>query len=225
MTNSAAAAAVVPRLVVKQEQFVRFYTDGTVLCRDCRLAYPHAFEPYKGKDAGAKAKYGTVGLWPKADKARLPSVKMIADHIKIMMAENRTDEIAATNKFLRNGDLSGKADFKGNWTISASELRPPTLRSNRRDPRSGKVINLQPGRDNGVIYGGCWANILIRPWWMNNNWGKKVNAGLVAIQFLRDDEPFGQGRVAEEDIDATFDEFADDSDSGFDDTLGDDDDL
>ena len=71
-----------------------------------------------------------------------------------------------------------------------------------------------------MIYAGCWVNILIRPWWQNSaKWGKRVNAGLTAVQFVRDDEPFGQGRITSEDVDETFDEFADEA-SGYDDELG-----
>jgi hypothetical protein len=77
-----------------------------------------------------------------------------------------------------------------------------------------------PGVDDDVIYAGCWVHILIRPWWQDSaEWGKRVNAGLTAIQFCRDDEPFGESRITPEDVDNTFDDFSEEG-SGYDDELG-----
>lgn len=45
------------------------------------------------------------------------------------------------------------------------------------------------------LYGGCRVNAAIKPWWQNPNPQKQVGHGIrcdpVAIQFLRDDKPFG----------------------------------
>lgn len=49
------------------------------------------------------------------------------------------------------------------------------------------------------LYGGCRVNAAVKPWWQNPNPQKQVGHGircdLVAIQFLRDDTPFGEGSV------------------------------
>lgn len=49
------------------------------------------------------------------------------------------------------------------------------------------------------LYGGCRVNAAIKPWWQNANPQKQIGHGircdLVAIQFLRDDTPFGEGAV------------------------------
>ena len=49
------------------------------------------------------------------------------------------------------------------------------------------------------LYGGCRVNAAIKPWWQNPNPQKQVGHGircdLIAIQFLRDDTPFGEGSV------------------------------
>jgi hypothetical protein len=45
------------------------------------------------------------------------------------------------------------------------------------------------------LYGGCRVNAAIKPWWQNANPQKQIGHGircdLIAIQFLRDDAPFG----------------------------------
>lgn len=215
-----------PRVVVKEVPHAKLYNDGTILVSDVRLAYPHVFVPYQGKnDDGkdGKAKYGLVGLMPK-QREYFAAKNLIREHIVAMIQEHKVKDIRADNKFLRDGDLAAKDEYAGNYTISASETHRPIVRTNKRDPKTGKAMKLDPAKDQEIIYGGCWGNILIRPWWMDNRYGKKVNAGLVAVQFTRDDEPFGTGRISEDEVDEAFDDFTDD-DSGFDDELGEDDEL
>lgn len=45
------------------------------------------------------------------------------------------------------------------------------------------------------IYGGCWANIVVKPWLQQNAQGIGVRCDLVAVQFARDDAPFGSPPV------------------------------
>jgi hypothetical protein len=46
-------------------------------------------------------------------------------------------------------------------------------------------------------YSGCHANAIINIWAQNNKWGKRVNAGLTGVQFLRHDVRLsGAGKVA-----------------------------
>ena len=67
--------------------------------------------------------------------------------------------------------------------------------------------------EDDVVYGGVIVNVLIRPWAQDNKFGKRINANLVAVQFVRDGERFGQARP---DINEHFgDEEGGDGDSGF----------
>lgn len=49
------------------------------------------------------------------------------------------------------------------------------------------------------LYGGCRVNAAIKPWWQNPNPQKQIGHGircdLIAIQFCKDDKPFGEGNV------------------------------
>jgi hypothetical protein len=56
-----------------------------------------------------------------------------------------------------------------------------------------------------VFYPGCWVNTLIKPWFQDHpEGGKKVNANLIAVQFVRDDDSFGTGRISADEVDATL---------------------
>jgi len=209
------------RTIVKKVDHAALYSDGTILIQGVRASYPHVFAPYKGdNDTTGNGKYGIVALMPKGAEYRAAK-DLIRDRINELMRENKVEALKADNKFLRDGDQAAKAEYAGMFTINASEVRRPAVRGNKRDPKTGKPVVLVPGKDDDVIYAGAWVNVLIRPWFQNNQYGKKVNAGLAAVQFVRDDEAFGQGRISDDAIDSTFDDGLSDDDSGFDDSLGD----
>ena len=45
------------------------------------------------------------------------------------------------------------------------------------------------------LYGGCYVNAAIRPWLQENKHGRGVRCDLVAVQFLKDGEAFGEGAI------------------------------
>lgn len=205
-----------PKTIVKSVDHAVLYSDGSILLKMVRFSYPHAFEPYPG------GKYGVIALLPKT-KEYVPAKNLIRDAQDAILKEKKV-KLPADRKFLRDGDQSVKENHEGHWTVSASESRKPAIRGNKRDPKTGKAVRLSE-KDKDVIYGGCWGSVLIKPWYQDDkNWGKRINAGMKAIQFLKDDDPFGEGGITEEEVDSAFEDFPDDE-SGFDDDLGDDDEL
>src|SRR5690606_35028412 len=105
------------------------------------------------------------------------------------------------------------------WVVTARESRQPSV----RDRRGGLILD--KSKIENMIYGGCYANILIRPWYQDGQkvgkgYGKRINAGIVGVQFVRDGEPFGEGRI--DDTDAWEDVSGQ---AGSDDAWDDDDDL
>ena len=59
--------------------------------------------------------------------------------------------------------------------------------------------------EDGKLFAGCYVNAAISIWIMDNKWGKRVNANLVAIQYVKDGEAFGSGAVK---ADAIFDDIS-----------------
>jgi hypothetical protein len=186
------------------------YSDGTILVNGVRASYPHFGKAYEsvGDDGQKKSKFSMKGMMPKA--THKPAMRLMKKHMESMMQDNKTADLASDRKYLRNGDDLGKEEMKGHFVFSASEDTRPHLRD-----RTAKKV--EPEKADSMFYGGCWVNALIRPWWQNHpKYGKRVNAGLSAVQFCRDDEPFGEGRISDEDVDDTFAPVGD-TDSGFDD--------
>lgn len=187
------------------------YSDGTILVNGIRASYPHFGKAYEAvNDDGKKSdKWSLKGMMPKA--THKPAMRLMKKHMEQMMQDNKVSDLASDRKYLRNGDDLGKEEMKGHFVFSASETSPPKL----RDAMARKVPN--DATADAMFYGGCWVNALIRPWWQNHpKYGKRVNSGLSAVQFVRDDEPFGEGRIGDEEVDETFAPVAG-ADSGFDD--------
>jgi hypothetical protein len=165
-----------------------------------RLSYPHLDKPYKKEGDQGVAKYGVVGLLPKDTHGA--ARKLINEEIERVMKDNKVKALAADKKFLRDGDESDKEEHEGHWTLSAREERRPIL----KEYADGELTIVEPEDAKETFYGGCWGSLLIRPWFQNNKFGKRVNAGLTAVTKKADDDSFGEGRIAEEDVDEAFDE-------------------
>jgi hypothetical protein len=179
------------------------YDDGTIKIMNVRFSYPHLRKPYKGKNDKGEPKYGVVGLLNK--KTHKEAKELIEDRIAEVMKENKVKALASDKKFLRDGDETDKDENAGNWIVSARETRRPSLRDEDKE-----IVD--PENADEVFYGGCYGSMLIRPWYQNNEFGKRVNAGLSAVRKSRDGEAFGEGRITDEEVDEAFEDDDDDGD-------------
>lgn len=208
----------------------REYDDGTILILNAIASYPHVGSKSDFTDAKTgkvSSRWGVKGLLPKATHRK--AKECISNRINALIEENKAAfkkgekvMLPPDLKFLTDGDKSNKTENEGMFVLSCSESK------NRPSARNRKGQSITPDEADELFYGGCIVNILIRPWFQNNKeYGKRVNANFVAIQFVKDGTPFGEGRISEEELDDTFDAIDDDDDAGFDDDSGldDDDDL
>lgn len=210
-------------LVVKKrgKNFV-LYENGMIRVDNVRFSYPHVDKAWKKEGDAGEPKFSITGMMPKTTHEEAKTA--IAAVMKAVLAEAKIS-VPSDKKFLRDGDAGSSEDdddvvnsYAGHWFVNARETNRPALRD-----KSGK--KLDPVEDLETIkelfYGGAWGHILIRPWVQNNKHGKRLNAGLVAVMFAKDDTAFGQGRV--DDADAWDDVGG--GDAGGDDSGDDDDDL
>lgn len=200
------------REIVKKVTNAVQYSDGTIRLDNVRLSYPHLDKPYAGKnDKGEStvAKYGVVAMLPKATHTAAKDLVKAA--IQELLKQN--DAKVGINKWcLQNGDDSGKDDYEGYFTVSTRESRRPSVRDRKGTQMSEKEVE-------DTFYGGCYGNVLIRLWYQDGvkvgkGYGQRVNAGLVAVQFVKDGEPFGEGRIDDEGV---FESQDDGGGDGFDD--------
>lgn len=96
---------------------------------------------------------------------------------------------------LRNGAEKPNYDGFGEGVsfINASTDKRPGVYDRDNTPLA---------EDDGRIYAGCYVNALVEFWAQDNQFGKRINASLRGVQFVKDGEPFGGGGVP-----ATADDF------------------
>lgn len=202
--------------IKKRVKNATLYTNGTIRLDNVRVSFPHLAAPYAGKDDNGKAgepKYGIVGMLPKG--THVEAKDLVKSCIDQLLKDADDAKVSTDKKFLRNGDDQDRAEYEGHWTVSAREGRRPAV-------RDAKGHLLDPVQDKEtieeLIFGGCICHILIRPWYQDGQktgkgFGKRVNAGLVAVVFAKDDgTSFGEGRIDDADAWADLPGAAEDDD-------------
>lgn len=121
---------------------------------------------------------------------------------KIMTALKKQDKLC-----LHDGDTKEEYDgFEDMLYISARAKVAPLIIDRDRSPLSER---------SGRPYSGCYVNGIVDIWPQDSSeFGKRINAGLKGIQFVRDGDPFGGGKAAGADDfdDLGLDDDADDLD-------------
>ena len=183
---------------------------GRMMLKNVRLAFPSLFEAsVVGNDPGAKPRFGASLLIP-LDHPQIPEIKakMLAvakekwkDKGQAMYnGAEKADKLA-----LHDGDTKAQYDgFPGNLFLSANsqENARPTVINSDRTPLTAK---------DGKIYAGCYVNVSVDFWVQDNSYGKRINAQLRGVQFLRDGDSFSAGRPAEAD---DFEDVTEGADAG-----------
>lgn len=182
------------RTIVKKVPNGILYDDGCVRIDGVICSYPHLDKPWKKND-GDREKYSVTGLAPKETHNEVKA--LLVEVINNLLTSNKMGKIGAEHKFVRNGDTEDgplKPETEGMWIIKSSENpeRPPKVRDERTKVMTPQEIAKR-------IYAGCIINILIRPWAQDNKHGKKINANLVAVQFVRDGTRIGEAAIDDDD--------------------------
>lgn len=194
---------MVERTVVSKVTNAVAFSDGSIRIDNVRFSYPHVDKPYESEndDGQKKSSYNITAMLPKGTHTAAKDLlkKMITD-----LATKNEAKVPSAGWCLADGDKlaeeeDGKELYAGHFIVKASESRRPTVRK-----RNGEVMSDREIEDQ--IYGGCWGSIFIRPWYFSGKakngktYPKRIPANLLGIQKLRDDEPFGEGRISDDGV-------------------------
>lgn len=169
---------------------------------DARLAFPDIFEPNKDGKFAAAFIFTT-------DHPMLGSLQAVIQEVGKAKWGAKWPQInkelkAGDNLLVHDGDSKASyVGYEGNLFFNANNTVRPTVVDRDRTPLVAA---------DGKPYSGCHVNVIIDVWAQDNQYGKKVNAQLQGIQFLKDGEAFSGGGVAADSND--FDEIAEGSDAG-----------
>lgn len=163
-------------------------TGEKIVIREARLAFAEAVFEKKSVNGGEPA-YGCTLILPPTSEA-IAMITAEEDRLAALTwpdkAQAMLQMIRANNaQALKPGALKAKFDgFMGNFFISTNAKVAPTTVD-----RTG----VQIGAKDGKLYAGCYVLAHISLWTQDNQWGQKINANLLGLQFLRDGDAFSGG--------------------------------
>lgn len=147
-----------------------------------RLSFPNLFTP-KSVNGGAP-KYSASFLLDKVDN------EVDLRHLKEAMKEVASDKWpskipSGIKSCLHDGSEKEDKDGYGEGVMyinSNSDQAPAVVDG------ANRLLNEASGKP----YGGCYVNAVIQLWAQDNQFGKRINAQLLGVQFVKDGDRFGR---------------------------------
>ena len=166
--------------------------DNRLTIKDVRIAYAQGIFTARAAKPGDKEKYGAAFLFP----ANHPAVKELSAAVVRAAqtkwgakADDMLKQLKAADRLpVHNGD--GKASstgYAGNLYLNAGNAIRPLVLDNNKAPLTAA---------DGKPYSGCYVNAIVEIWAQDNTNGKRINAALMGVQFVRDGERLAGGSVA-----------------------------
>ena len=162
--------------------------------KDVRIAYANGIFEARAAQPGGKPKFGAGFLFPVSH----PAVKVISDAVISAAntgwgekAPEMLKQLKAADRLpVHNGDAkASSAGYAGNLYMNAGNaIRPIILDADARTPLTAA---------DGKIYSGCYVNVLVEIWpQKSKEFGTRINASLLGVQFVRDGERLAGGSAA-----------------------------
>ncbi len=159
--------------------------------KDVRCSFANIFEAKQVNGQG-DPKFSCAFLFAKDS----PNKQVVVDAMVAAAKEKwgvDADKVLAALKAgdrlcLHDGDSKPDADaYPGNLFLNASNKTRPLVIGPQREPLVAA---------DGKPYSGCYVNAIVEIWPQDNQFGKRINASLLGVQFLRDGERLAGGGVA-----------------------------
>jgi len=174
-----------------------------------RLSFPNLVEPQRkvNETTGeVRTSYNCALLMPPDDPGFAAFMKQYAalaadkwkEHANQIMQMVHTDRktrcYANGSETVNRQTLKPYAGYDGMMVISASSKHQPQVMQpdgNKADPANTMLVQQLLRK----LYGGCRVNVALKPWLQENKHGRGIRCDLIAVQFARDDQPFGAGEI------------------------------
>jgi hypothetical protein len=178
-----------------------------IVLKNVRLAFPNLWEPTTFNGTGQPACSASFIISPDnklAMETVVAAIKQVATEKWQAKATEMLKTLKAKNDLcLHDGaEKSNYAGFEGNHYVSARNATRPIVIDRDKSPLT---------QADGRIYAGCYVNVSLDVWAQDNGYGKRINAKLLAVQFVKDGEAFGGGAQGSADA---FDDLGDDATEG-----------
>lgn len=166
-------------------------TSEKILLKNVRLSFPELFKPkpfQQGQEPYFKANF----LLDPTNAEHKAIIKILKEEITRLTKEAFDGKpLEAHRLCVGDGNTKSYAGYKDHIFVSASNKTRPVVVNRKREP-------VAEG-DSEAPYAGCYVNATITLWTQDNSFGKRINANLRAVQFVKDGEAFGVAPVDAED--------------------------
>ncbi len=178
-----------------------------IMLNNVRISFPDLFQ--RAVVNGEQGSYGATFLLDAKEHAG--EIKQINGETETLIKTNlKGSKVPSDKRCLKDGDDMTRPEYEGHMVVSANSKDKPHVFK----PGTQQKAETE---DESGIYSGCYVDAKISLWAQNNNYGKRINAQLVAVRFAGEGEAFSSGHVTETqaadgfevaDNDAFFDEAA-----------------
>lgn len=171
---------------------------------DVRLSFPALKEP-RSSGQGAIPKYSADFLLPQDHTAVSEFMRVFG-----LMAQEKWGQHAQQVMQMIGNDRKLRCYGSGDDKVNSKTFQPYDgyagmmyLTASRKDmpqmiKADGNAVDPTNTMESQAIarslYGGCYVNAAVRPWLQDNTHGKGVRLDLIAVQFNRDGDAFGEGK-------------------------------
>ncbi|MFA5186964.1 MAG: ssDNA-binding protein [Patescibacteria group bacterium] len=183
--------------------------DGIIFLSDVRLSFPNLIEPQRkiSPETGKETISYNCELIMPADhagfgqfmqqygKLALEKWKEHANAVMQMIAADRKSRCyGAGAEKINKKTMQVYGGYEGNvWLTCGRTMTPQMIQTDGTPIDAANTMAYQQFARK--MYGGCRVNAAVKPWLQDNKHGRGVRCDLIAIQFARDDKPFGEGSV------------------------------
>jgi hypothetical protein len=165
-------------------------TSDLIRIQNARLSFPRLFKP-KSFRPNQEARYESTFLLDPSNETHAAVIEEIEATALAILTEKYGEKIPKNIVYCFGTaeDLDKTYDgYEGQWLIATSTpiSQPPTVIDRGRNELKANEDGVEPR----IPYAGCFVNTNITLWVMDNEFGKRVNANLRIVQFVKDGEAF-----------------------------------
>ena len=169
-----------------------------IVIKNVRLSFPSLFKKavYEGQETKFEA---TFLMDKKADAKQIAMIEAEAEKFLIgVFGEGKVPK-ALKRTYMTDGDTKDYDGYENMMAIKASSTKRITVLNKDKTPLA---------EEDNVIYAGCYVNASIGFWYSDHaKGGKQLLANVFGVQFVKDGEGFGAGKIdASDDFDDIDDE-------------------
>lgn len=167
-------------------------TAGQIRLENVRFTFVQSLFDAKQVQGQGEAKFSCTALLPR-DHPQLPAISEIVKAVAAGKWSAKADEMLKSLKAgdrlpLHDGDAKSQYEgYAGNYFINASnKMRPLVIGPTR------EILTAADGKP----YSGSYGNMIVQFWAQDNQFGKRINASLLGVQFVKDGPRLSGGGVA-----------------------------